>query len=57
MSMSLGGYASTNASMSEISGLCEIEDSEVNLSEEESCDDNIDENTPLNNILERNTNV
>lgn len=57
MSMSLGGYASTNASMSEISGLCEIEDSEVNFSEEESCDDNIDENTPLNNILERNTNV
>ncbi|XP_061184166.1 protocadherin Fat 1-like isoform X2 [Saccostrea echinata] len=57
MSMSLGGYASTNASVSDISGLCEIEDSEVNLSEEESCDDNIDESTPLNNPGERNTNV
>ncbi|XP_056011143.1 protocadherin Fat 1-like isoform X5 [Ostrea edulis] len=58
MSMSMGGYASTNASVSDISGLCEIEDSEVNLSEEEeSCDDNIDETTPLNNPGERNTNV
>ena len=30
------GYASTNASCSDISGLCEIEDSEVNLSDYDS---------------------
>ncbi|XP_069130299.1 protocadherin Fat 1-like isoform X2 [Argopecten irradians] len=45
MSVSVGGYTSTNASCSDISGLCEIEDSEVNLSEEDSAD----ELTPLNN--------
>lgn len=45
MSVSVGGYTSTNASCSDISGLCEIEDSEVNLSDEESAD----ELTPLNN--------
>ncbi|XP_033742919.1 LOW QUALITY PROTEIN: protocadherin Fat 1-like [Pecten maximus] len=44
MSVSVGGYTSTNASCSDISGLCEIEDSEVNLSE----DDSADELTPLN---------
>jgi hypothetical protein len=43
----MGGYTSTNASCSDISGLCEIEDSEVNLSEEDSGDEN-NENTPLN---------
>ena len=31
-----GGYTSTNASCSDISGLCEIEDSEVNLSDYDS---------------------
>jgi hypothetical protein len=36
---SMGGYTSTNASCSDISGLCEIEDSEVNLSEEDSGDE------------------
>ncbi|XP_059170799.1 protocadherin Fat 1-like isoform X3 [Physella acuta] len=41
MSMSMGGFTS-NASCSDISGLCEIDDSEVNLS------DSDDENTPLN---------
>lgn len=41
MSMSMGGFTS-NASCSDISGLCEIEDSEVNGS------DTDDENTPLN---------
>lgn len=38
MSMSVGGYTS-NASCSDISGLCEIEDSEVNASEDDSGDD------------------
>lgn len=57
MSMFLGGYVFINVFMFEILGLCEIEDSEVNFSEEESCDDNIDENTFFNNILERNINV
>ncbi|XP_076467942.1 protocadherin Fat 1-like [Babylonia areolata] len=42
MSMSVGGYTS-NASCSDISGLCEIEDSELNGSENEREDD---ENTP-----------
>ncbi|CAL1526834.1 unnamed protein product [Lymnaea stagnalis] len=41
MSMSIGGFTS-NASCSDISGLCEIEDSEINVS------DTDDENTPLN---------
>lgn len=41
MSMSVGGYTS-NASCSDISGLCEIEDSEINASE----DDLDDENSP-----------
>ncbi|XP_064610099.1 protocadherin Fat 1-like isoform X2 [Liolophura sinensis] len=36
MSVSVGGYTSTNASCSDISGLCEIEDSEINLSDEDS---------------------
>ena len=40
MSVSMGGYTSTNASMSDISGLCEIEDSEVNLSDNDSADEN-----------------
>ena len=40
MSVSMGGYTSTNASCSDISGLCEIEDSEINMSGEDSCDDN-----------------
>jgi len=44
MSVSVGGYTSTNASCSDISGLCEIEDSEINLSDEES----VNESTPLN---------
>ncbi len=39
MSVSMGGYTSTNASMSDISGLCEIEDSEVNLSDNDSADE------------------
>lgn len=34
MSVSFGGYTSTNASCSDISGLCDIEDSEMNLSDE-----------------------
>ena len=44
MSISMGGYTSTNASMSDMSDvrLCEIEDSEVNLS-----DDSGDEAKPL----------
>lgn len=36
MSVSMGGYTSTNASCSDISGLCEIEDSEVNMSDNDS---------------------
>ena len=40
MSMSVG-FISNNASCSDISGLCEIEDSEIN------CSDTDDENTPL----------
>ncbi len=47
MSVSLGGYTSTNASMSDISGLCEIEDSEVNLSD----NDSATEDTQLINKL------
>ncbi|XP_071125252.1 protocadherin Fat 1-like isoform X4 [Mytilus edulis] len=43
---SMGGYTSTNASMSDISGLCEIEDSEVNFSDESGDENN--ERTPLN---------
>ena len=39
MSVSMGGYTSTNASMSDISGLCEIDDSEVNLSDNDSNDE------------------
>ncbi len=39
MSVSMGGYTSTNASMSDISGLCEIDDSEVNLSDNDSADE------------------
>lgn len=46
---SVGGYTSTNASISDISGLCEIEDSEINLSEDSGDENN--ETTPLN--LER----
>ena len=48
MSMSVGGYTS-NASCSDISGLCEIEDSEINASEEDDDDgddDDDDENSP-----------
>lgn len=44
MSMSVGGYTS-NASCSDISGLCEIEDSEINASDDESGDDD-DEHSP-----------
>ena len=40
MSVSMGGYTSTNASCSDISGLCEIEDSEMNLSDYDSGDEN-----------------
>lgn len=40
MSVSMGGYNSTNASVSDISGLCEIEDSEANLSDNDSVDEN-----------------
>lgn len=47
MSVSMGDFTSTNASCSDISGLCEIEDSEINLSDEESVDE-VDETTPLN---------
>ena len=39
MSVSMGGYTSTNASMSDISGLCEIDDSEVNLGDNDSNDE------------------
>ena len=39
MSVSMRGYTSTNASMSDISGLCEIDDSEVNLSDNDSNDE------------------
>ena len=35
VSVSMGGYASTNVSCSELSGLCEIEDSEANNSDDE----------------------
>ena len=35
MSISVGGYTSTNASMSDISGVCDIEDSEANLSDDD----------------------
>ena len=48
MSMSVGGYTS-NASCSDISGLCEIEDSEINASEDDNDDDDDednDENSP-----------
>ena len=48
MSMSVGGCTS-NASCSDISGLCEIEDSEINASEnddDDDDDDDNDENTP-----------
>lgn len=38
MSVSFGGYTSTNASCSDISGLCDIEDSEMNLSDESDID-------------------
>ena len=44
LSVSLGGGTSTNVSFSDISGLCDIEDSEINPSDDES----IDENTPFN---------
>lgn len=40
MSVSMGGYTSTNASCSDISGLCEIEDSEANLSDNDSLHEN-----------------
>ena len=43
MSMSVG-FTSNNASCSDISGLCEIDDSEINNSDDDSDDD---ENTPL----------
>ena len=44
MSISMAGYTSTNASCSDISGLCEIEDSEANLSDNESIDESKIEN-------------
>lgn len=40
MSVSVGGYTSTNASMSDMSGLCDIDDSEANLTDYDSGDDN-----------------
>lgn len=38
MSVSMGGYTSTNASCSDISGLCEIDDSENNFTDDEVAD-------------------
>lgn len=40
MSISVGGYTSTNASMSDISGVCDIEDSEANITDYDSGEDN-----------------
>ncbi|KAK3099997.1 hypothetical protein FSP39_013258 [Pinctada imbricata] len=57
MSMSLGGNASTNVSMSDISGLCDIEDSEVNLSGDGDSDSENDETTPLSNSHQHHTTV
>ena len=56
MSMSMGGNASTNASVSDISGLCDIEDSEVNFSDGDSESEN-DETTPLKNTNHLHTQV
>ncbi len=51
MSVSMGGYNSTNASTSDISGLCEIEDSEANLS------DNDDQDSQSAHLLQSNSHL